>query len=245
MAENCKLVGVDPKYGIQYLVRESDGVDFYYNPKTKSTAMSLRGIARMLRCQHNTISKLAGKLNLKKEAELLTRKGLKWVSLVTEDNIADLLEAIAKSRMKKETRNRATEILKKYARAGFKLQVMLEVAPEEVAKEAIRRIDDESKIKEVQQTAQIQQFYIENHHGVNNQLMVHDCEAKHYAGYHSQVNRHLKVPNGQRSKMDDKTRLKMGLMCGFGQLALMEDETPKKWKAVNVALDAGRKALPC
>ncbi len=87
--KNCTLIGTDKNYGIKYLVRESDGVDFYYNPKTKNTAMSLSGIARMLNCHHETINSQASKINIGTTVELLTKQGIQPCKIIKENKISE------------------------------------------------------------------------------------------------------------------------------------------------------------
>lgn len=149
--QDCKLVGIHN--GIQYLIRESDGVDFYYSTKTGKTAMSMKGIARMLECDYTGIRKQSKYLGIEKQAELLTSRGIRKVYFVVEDDIAELLEAVVNSRMKKETKKKAAEVSKKYIQAGFRLQVLLNVAPQQIAKEAIDRVDNEQELRHIKERA--------------------------------------------------------------------------------------------
>ena len=135
--------------GVKYLVGKWNGqdADFYLSTKTQKTAMSLRGIARMLDCDPKTVQNAGVKLNIVKEAELLTGQGIQGVNFITEDDIIVLLKSIRDSkRIKKETRDNADRIYDTFAQAGFRLMVMLEVAPEQVASEAIDRVTDDQKL---------------------------------------------------------------------------------------------------
>jgi hypothetical protein len=235
------LIGVHN--GIKYFVRQNDGVDFYYSSKTKLTAMSLRGIARMLGCDVRTVINAGEKLQLGKEAELLTKQGIQSVKFILETEIPQLLKGIIESRAKKETKNRAEEIRDKYVQAGFRLQVLLEVAPEVVAQEAIAKIEDVEILNTLKKQVKIQTEYAKSYHGVLNQLKEHKCNGIHYATYNKKVNEEVNVPTGNRQKMTDKQRLEMILMQTGGELSLMNNPEPKEWGAVNLALNAGKQAI--
>jgi hypothetical protein len=235
------LIGVHNS--IKYFVREEDQVDLYYSSKTKLAAMSLRGITRMLGCNIKTVVKVADTLKLGKKAELLTRQGIQPVTFLLETEIAQLLRGIIDSRAKKETKNKAEEIRDKYVQAGLRLQVLLEVAPEVVAQEAISKIDNVETLEKVEQQVKLQTKYVKSYHGVHEQLKEHNCEGIHHASYNKKVNDEIDVPTGNRQKMTDKQRLEMTFMHMGGELSLMNNVEVKSWGAVNLALNAGKQAL--
>lgn len=69
------------------------------------------------------------------EAETVTEGGVQGVYLVLGEDLATLLEQIIFSKSAEPTRRMASALLRKLAAAGFKLAVMLELAPQELLKQ--------------------------------------------------------------------------------------------------------------
>ena len=94
----------------------------------------MQGMAVLLECNVGTIQnalKQCKGITLL-EAEMLTEGGVQAVSILKESDIATVLRYIARSKAKIETRDRADDIRDRLAIAGFKLAVMLELAPEKL-----------------------------------------------------------------------------------------------------------------
>ena len=236
--------------GIKYCIN-SDGWDFYYSTKSGLTGMSIRGVTRMLDCKFQTISnvvqnleKASVKFRFSEGIEMYTEPGLRSVKLIMEDELPAILEYICTSkRIKKQTRDNALKVQSKFVRAGFRLLALLEVAPEVVAKEAIAKIDDPEAAKEVAEHAVRHHKYIETYHGVHDELKAHGCEGIHHATYNKQVNELIGVPMGKRPKMTQRQKDEMLLVQVHGKLTLQDNADVKEWDAVNLAVDAGDKAL--
>ncbi len=160
------------------LVRKEDGNEFYYSTRTKKTAISIRGFARLVDASPTTINRIAVTLDLGKEHQMYTPQGIQGVTLLMEEDLPKVFEAIAGSKMKKETKANAAKTSAKFIQAGFRLMVMLEVAPEEVAKEAINHITDSVKAKEVKIHAEVQEKYLESFHGLQDAIQK---TGAHYA----------------------------------------------------------------
>ena len=160
--------------GIIYATNEF-GWDFYYSTKSGKNALSGRGVARMLECDNKTISNAQRKLTKKgenmnafMEAEMLTGQGVQAVNLIFEDGLNLILqEIITNKRIKEKTRQKALEVQGKFVQAGLRLMAMLEIAPEVVAKEAIRRIDNPEAARQVARESIEHADYIESYHDVH------------------------------------------------------------------------------
>jgi hypothetical protein len=98
------------------------------------SGLHLKGLSRLLEYDPGNLSKfLKGVEQIDVvSAETETVGGLQGVYFYSESDIVVILEAIIFSKIKVEVRKRASDILKRLAAAGFKLAVMLELAPEKL-----------------------------------------------------------------------------------------------------------------
>ncbi len=195
--------------GINLMVKE-DGTEMYYSTKTGKCAMGIKGIARYLGCDVKTISNQAVKFGLGKGHEMYTEQGLRMVNLIMENELNELFTAILKSRCKQSTKDRVLEIQGKYVQAGFRLQVLLEVAPEQVAKEAINHIKDESKLEEVRDHAELHGQYLRSEYALNYEGEKNELKTGLIKGRN---NKACDLPwKGGRSQMNSYTKSKMATM---------------------------------
>lgn len=222
------------------LIRKEDGSEFYYSTKTKKTAISLSGFARLVGCNQMSISNLASKLELGKEHQMYTPKGIQAVKLLMEDDLPKIFEAIASSKMKKETKQNAASVSAKFIQAGFRLMVMLEVAPEEVAKEAINHITDTSKAREVKIHAEVQEKYLESFHGLQDAIQK---TGAHHGVINGHNNKLVGIENGARVKADSiqKRALQMIQTAEELKLEANRESYANGWHATNSAKKAGTK----
>jgi hypothetical protein len=189
--------------GIKLVVNE-DGHEFYYSTKTGKTAIGVKGLARLLSCNTQSISNLGVKLGVTKQHEMYTQQGIQGVNLIMEDDIARVFEYIAKSRMKKETKDRAAQVAAKFLQAGFRLMVMMEVAPEQVAKEAISRIDSPEQAEAIAADAMIQAQLMRSHIAINYEADKNELKAGKIVGENN-----LAVGlaySGERHKANDQQK---------------------------------------
>lgn len=222
------------------LVRKEDGSEFYYSSKTGKTAMSISGFARLVRCSPATISTLIVRLELGKEHQMYTQQGVRSVRLLMEDDLPKVFEAIASSKMKKETKANAAKVSARFIQAGFRLMVMLEVAPEEVAKEAINHITDTVKAREVKIHAEVQEKYLESFHGLQDAIQK---TGAHYSVINGHNNKLVGIENGTRAKADAIQKRALQMIQTAEELKLEANREAYKngWHATNSAKKAGTK----
>lgn len=115
--------------------------------------MHVRGIAKLLECEARTVSnQIEGCVEISVlEAETVTEGGLQGVYLVLGEDLATLLEQIIFSSVAEPTRRMASALLKKLAAAGFKLAVMLELAPQKLLEDVKVATSDQARILELEQ----------------------------------------------------------------------------------------------
>jgi len=116
------------------IAKEKDGIVMFWVEELGIAGLHVRGIARLLECNpstvHNALQGVQAIATL--EAEIVTEQGIRTVQLVAEAALAELLEVISLSKTKSDTRRMAMQVLKRLAAAGFKLAVMLELAPQQL-----------------------------------------------------------------------------------------------------------------
>jgi hypothetical protein len=220
-----------------------DGIELYYDKVSKESSTTISGLSRMLGCNKQTTTNYLNKVRNKKSAKINTQTGFKTVNLINEKDIPNVLEAIINSKAKKETRAKASELLKTFAQAGFRLAVMLEIAPEEVAKEAINSITEEKAIEEVMLYGKQHSEYLESYHGVHGQLTFRDCTNIHHATYNKRVNEIIGVEKGKRNQMNVRQKILMTVEQNMGHLELLDNPNLKGFNAVNKAIEAGTRAI--
>jgi hypothetical protein len=116
------------------IARVKDGITLYWVDELGLSGLHQRGLEVLLKCSISTIQNaLKGCTGVELlEAEILTPQGLRTVQIIAESDIPRVLRYIARSKSKIETRDRADDIRDRLAAAGFKLAVMLELAPDKL-----------------------------------------------------------------------------------------------------------------
>jgi len=220
------------------LVQKEDGKQFYYSTKTGKCAIGFKGLAKILGCDTKTVSRKGVALGIGRELQMYTTSGIQGVTLVMEDELPKLLSAIIKSRLKKQTRDNATTLQETFAQAGFRLMVLLEVAPEVVAKEAINNIESVEKAREVKVSAEQQEKYLESFWGL--QDAIQKTEASHVIinGFN---NRLVGIEKGKRKQCDaiQKRMLQVIQTTEELKLELNQDSFKSGHQATCVAKRAG------
>jgi hypothetical protein len=122
-----------------------------------------------LNCRANLITDVVGKLQgvgqvVVLEAETLTPGGMQGVRLILESGLSEVLEAIAFSKAKPETRKMAMQVLKRLAAAGFKLAVMLELAPQQLKAQVDRHVEELEILKLKKEVAIAEQKLLDTKH---------------------------------------------------------------------------------
>jgi hypothetical protein len=115
--------------------RYLDDLGLVYIPEIDKSGVHIQGLARLLDCDPRLVQRAKQNCGVGDvlEARIETTTGLKTVAFILENGVIEILEQIIDSpRIKKETRQRAREIFKRFAKAGFRLYVMMQVAPEKL-----------------------------------------------------------------------------------------------------------------
>jgi len=131
------------------IAKEKDGVVLYWVEELGVAGLHQRGLASLLGHDPGSLGKLVKGvegLNFLK-AEIITEHGLRSVDLILESDLSEVLVEIVSSKTKHETRDRAKDILKKLAAAGFKLMVMMELAPAELAARAVSHLEQQIELE--------------------------------------------------------------------------------------------------
>lgn len=229
-----KVLGIHN--GIQ-LIQKVDKTEWYYSTKTGKCAMGIKGIARMIGCHPQTVENQGVKLGLGKDLEMYTVSGLQGVKLIMEDELNDLFEGIKNSKCKQTTKDSVTKIQGKYVQAGFRLQVLLEVAPHLVAKEAISRISDPTKAKEVAVAASTQVEYLESFHRLGDAIK---STGASYGAIHGHNNKLVKIPNGKRPLATDNQKVLLSMVQSIEKLKLEANQN--KYRSGSEATNSAKKA---
>jgi DNA-binding HxlR family transcriptional regulator len=120
------------------IAKEKDGIVMYWVEELNEGGLHLKGLARLLKYDHGSLAKtlkVVEEVTIL-EAEIVTESGVKMVYLYTGQSIAKILRHISRSRANQAVRDLADDIRDSLAAAGFKLAVMLELAPQQLADQA-------------------------------------------------------------------------------------------------------------
>jgi hypothetical protein len=112
-----------------------EGEGLIYLPDINKAGIHVRGLAKLLKCDTDSISRLSKGVGVNEilEAEIKTVGGIQSTKFILEDGVVNLLEIIQDSaRVKAETKKEAKLLYRRFARAGFKLYAMMQVAPEKL-----------------------------------------------------------------------------------------------------------------
>ncbi|HEY9700827.1 MAG TPA: hypothetical protein V6C58_00170, partial [Allocoleopsis sp.] len=215
-----------------------------FDAKSGLTGTSINGLARLVGCNPNTINTVTIKLNITKNAEALTTQGLRTVNLIEESDIPAILEAIATGkRTSQKNKDSARKIQAKFVQAGFRLMVLLEVAPEQIAAHAIDKITDPQKAKELAEYAEQHAKYLDSYFGLTNQLKAHGAVSIHYATVNKFNNDLIGIEKEQRGKMSRGQKQRLTLVQLAEEMKLERTEVTTAWNAVNTCRNVGKLAL--
>jgi hypothetical protein len=116
------------------IAKEKDGITLYWIDELNLSGLHVQGLSRLLEYDPGNLAKfLKGVYQIDVvSAEIRSSQRENTVYFYSENDIVVILEAIIFSNIKVEVRKRASDILKRLAAAGFKLAVMLELAPEKL-----------------------------------------------------------------------------------------------------------------
>lgn len=129
------------------IAKEKNGIVLYWVEELGIAGLHRKGLARLLDCNSKTVDTFLKDDTLQGlvTAEIVTENGLRTVTLIPETHLSAVLRKIARSKCKEETRDRAMDALEQLAAAGFKLMVMMELAPAELAARAVSHLDSQNE----------------------------------------------------------------------------------------------------
>lgn len=241
--DNTNQLSLFPEKSIlRHVVK--DGLDLYFDSKSGLTGTSINGLARLLKCHPQTVSDQAIKSGVIMEAEAYTQGGLQGIKIIPESEINQILMAILSAK-KSSAKNKksASELLAKFTQAGFRLMVLLEVAPEQLAASAIDKITDPVKAQELAEYAEQHAKYLDTYFGLTNQLKAHGAVAIHYATVNKFNNDLIGIEKEQRKSMTRGQKQRLTLVQLAEEMKLERTEKTTAWNAVNTCRNIGKLAL--
>ncbi len=222
------------------LQQDYDGFELYYDKQKSLLYSSPKGLARWVDCHPETIKRIMVTLKVGKNAEIPTGKGLRKGTLVTSEEVVQILSEIAKSsRIKKDTRDKAQTRLTLLATLGYELSGMLIVAPEVLAKHAINRVTTVEQLAAVQECTETHAAYLRELFGLYDELKSRGAKGIHLATVNKHNNQLVGIPNGCRPNMSDDEKDKMTLLQLSEKMVLKKTSTANPWQAVNKCKQVG------
>ncbi|MEB3294548.1 MAG: hypothetical protein VKJ24_15435 [Synechococcales bacterium] len=124
---------------VENIERQSDESDIklLFLEDRNLVGIHVRGLAKLLNCSPETVRDACDKGVRAEdiyEAQIQTAGGLQGVKFILENGVIDILEYLQDGKHKQETKDAAKMLYRRYARAGFKLEAMLQVCPEKLQK---------------------------------------------------------------------------------------------------------------
>ena len=118
-----------------------DGVELVYLKDRDMTGTHIAGLARLLDCDGMTVSRAAKTVTEKDafELEMPTSQGLRTVTFMNEAGVMKVLKVLKSGKHCQSTKDAAETLYDRFAMAGFKLFVMLKVAPDVLAEKSLPR----------------------------------------------------------------------------------------------------------
>jgi hypothetical protein len=134
------------------IAKEKDGIVLYWVEELNEGGLHLKGLARLLDYDENNLRKFVkGGVDISVlEAEIPTPGGVQGVYLYLGSDVAKILRAISRSKMSQAVRDRADDIRDSLVAAGFKLAVMLELAPHKLKEQVDQHVTEADKLIELE-----------------------------------------------------------------------------------------------
>lgn len=233
------IVKVEPNK----LQNDYDGFELYYDKQERCVFSSPKGLARWLNCHHETVKRVGVKLGVGKVAETQMGQGLQACTLYSSSEVIAILNYLAGGkRVKQQTRDNARNRLTLLATIGNELGAMLAVAPEELANRAINNITTIEQLDDVQEHVSSHRMYLDEYHGLHEELRSRNAEAMHHATINKHNNKLVGVEDGGRPHMDENQKDALTFFQLAEKMKLRNTKTYTAWHAVNVAKNAGNYA---
>ncbi len=185
-----------------------EDLELYYDHTEKKLYAGIKGIARWVGCHQQTIDNTSSKLKLGKTLECLTSQGIRMVKLISSREVVSILGDLSQgNRTAKATKQSASDKLTKLAEIGFELTGLLAIAPDEVAKTAIRQIKSKDKLESVKETTNVQERYLDTYHALHDEIRDHDgTKQTHLAVNKYNTETLKKKPLGYRTNWEEKEK---------------------------------------
>lgn len=134
------------------IAKEKDGIVLYWVEELQVAGLSFKGLGRLLQCDDRTVANLLQGTEdvVRFEAETVTDGGIQVLNLISESDLTAVLTTAIASKCKAETRKNAAKALSKLAAAGFKLMVMLELAPHQLKAQVDAHVTEVDKLLEIE-----------------------------------------------------------------------------------------------
>ena len=154
----------------RHLIETEKGYHVYFSEKSGKTGINPKSLARILGCDVKTIMNAGVKLTVLKEYQMYTQQGIQGVKIILDKDIPSVLEYLTKGRHGKKTKASAAKLLKDYAEKGFRLDLLLEIAPEEVVNQVIDKIEDKDALLRISVRAESKVARLNFTNAIKNQI---------------------------------------------------------------------------
>jgi hypothetical protein len=134
------------------IAKEKDGIVLFWVEELQVAGLNARGLAGWLDCDASLIRRIidtleGGAIMRRIAVEIVTAGGVQGGAIVAESDIPKVLAKVVGSKASPTTREKASEILLGLATAGFKLMVMLELAPVQLAAQVSANLEEKEILK--------------------------------------------------------------------------------------------------
>lgn len=137
---------------------QSGDIELYFDRTSGRAGIHVSGIARLSGISRATVTEQGCRLNLGEIVSIPTAGGVQPCRILWENEVVALLTAMAfNDRGTNENKIKAKDLLVKFAEAGCKLMIMLQVAPEVVAAAAIHRTEIPEQLAQIMVAMQRQE----------------------------------------------------------------------------------------
>lgn len=169
---------------VTYTTNENGTVMYYLND-LQTTAVDAYSLSIMFGCSTLIIQDYLAVLGIGEIIDIETTQGNKSILVVLEKDISELINALLESdQVDKET---ILAMQSNYVQAGFGLQILLNVAPGVVAKEAINwmhRIGESSTVREY---AEARENYLRSEDALKEEIRMNNLCADTVNGHNNKA----------------------------------------------------------
>lgn len=138
---------------------------------------------------------------------------------------------------------------KKYRKEAAKLFLQFLDVPEEVAKQAILKLQDSEKVSEVEEAAKRQNKYLKSFHGFMDVLYQFGCTRIHFGTVNRANNDLVDISGSRTNNMTERQRTELDILQAMqrirleDELAHIHNHNRPDWEAVDTSIVQGAKTL--